>query len=132
MVDPVSVRGTEISVAKGHLCALSHQPPRHVFELPLIICHCYLSKPGLQAVYITSLLHHLWAMSFSSSKCISFQLKGVALVYLDLRKNKELSEGNFLYATMSYNGKILNVPQNLSLGQNTATTFNTKTTNHCQ
>lgn len=58
-------------------------------ELPLMICHCYLSKLGLQAVYVISLLHHLQTVSFSSSKLFSFKLKGVTQVDLGLRGNKK-------------------------------------------
>lgn len=96
-------------------------------ELPLMICHCYLSKVGLQAVYVISLLHHLWAVSFSRSKLLSFKWKGVTWVYLGLRGNKRAGWGNFLCSTMRSDNKRPNIPPDLSLGQDIATAFNTKT-----
>lgn len=81
-------------------------------ELPLMICPCYLSKPGLQALSVSRLLHHLWAMSVPCCKLISFN-----------SGEPGLNWENSLWTTMRYNVKILDVPQNLSLRQDTAMTL---------
>lgn len=101
-------------------------------ELPLMICHCYLSKPGLQVVDVISLLHHLWAVSFSSCKLISLKLKEGHSVHLNLGENNKGLDGGKFLCTTRYDSNILNVLPKPFTGTGSSHEFNTKTTNHWQ